>query len=180
LSKKILIVYASGFGTTQEIAMDIGKVLTEIGLDVNVLSVNDVQDVSGYDGVVLGASIRAGNLLPQALEFARKNQEALKKVPFAAFVVCLTMQRETEENRRIVLCWTNPLRDIVEPFDIGLFAGRLILQQFPFPDPLLKELMAQSKSGSLDWDGMRSWAKGLVPVLGGAAQASISRRPGGC
>ena len=178
MSKKILIAYASGFGTTQEIALDIGKVLTELGLDVNVLAVSDVQDLSSYDGVVLGASIRSGNLLPQALDFARKIK---RRSGNSVRRVCRLPDHAERHarNRRIVLCWTNPLRDIVEPFDVGLFAGKLILKEFPFPDPILKELMAQGASEP-DWDKIRSWARGLVPVLSGAEAGRQPGRPEGC
>jgi menaquinone-dependent protoporphyrinogen oxidase len=167
LGKKVLITYASGFGTTQEIAEFIGKVLTEKGIEVALAPASDVTDITAYDGVILGASIRAGNLLPAALNFASKFKYALAKIPVAAFVVCLTMQEDTEENRQIVSCWLNPLRELVTPFDTGYFAGQLVYKQLPFSNQLLAQLMKQPEGDYRDRDKIRAWALGLVPVLTG-------------
>jgi len=168
MSKKILVTYASGFGTTKEIAEYIAKVFTENELDVEVLPAADVRDIAKYNGVVLGASIRAGNLLPQAVDFASRFKHALAKVPIAAFVVCLTMQEDTDENRKIVSCWLNPLREIITPFDTGYFAGQLIYKHLPFSERLLAQLMKQPEGDHRDWDKIRVWAMGLLPVLSGA------------
>jgi menaquinone-dependent protoporphyrinogen oxidase len=165
LNKKTLVAYASGFGTTKEIAEEIGKVLSEHGLDVDVRAVDDVKDLSRYHAIVLGASIRGGSLLPQAMDFLSRHHKALSKIPTAVFVVSLTMQKDTEENRRIVASWLHPLREIVKPIREEYFAGRLALKELPFAEPLLRELISQPEADWRDWDKIRAWARNLVPVL---------------
>jgi menaquinone-dependent protoporphyrinogen oxidase len=169
LARKILVGYASGFGTTKEIAEYVGKVLSEHDLEVELQALAEVKDISKYQGIVFGASIRAGNLLPAAMDFASRFKFALAKVPVAVFVVCLTMQEDTEENRAIVSCWLNPLREIITPFGEGLFAGRLIMKELPFAPGLLAKLIKEPEGDYRDWEKIKEWTEGLVPVLSGAS-----------
>jgi menaquinone-dependent protoporphyrinogen oxidase len=177
LNKKILIAYASGFGTTKEIAEDMGKELRNDGFDVDVQSVTNIKDISNYDGVIIGASIRAGALLSTAVKFADQFWQDLRKVPVALFVVALTMQADTPENRRIVSCWIEPVRDIIEPFNVGLFAGQLVLKELPFAEPLLKQLISQPDCDCRDWDKIHAWTSELVPVLRGNVPPTVAPRP---
>jgi hypothetical protein len=60
--------------------------------------------------------------MPEALTFVKSNREALVQMPVATFVACATMQEDTEENRRTVAAYLDPLRELVEPVEEGLFA----------------------------------------------------------
>ncbi|MFJ7986194.1 hypothetical protein [Streptomyces sp. NPDC096351] len=55
-SKRVLVAYGSEACSTAGIAEEIGKTLRDDGFDAVVLPADTVTDVSGYDGVVLGAT----------------------------------------------------------------------------------------------------------------------------
>ena len=66
---RVLIAYSSVHGSTAEIARAVALTLCRTGFDVDVVPVAEVQDVSGYDSVVLGSAVYGGKWRKDALEF---------------------------------------------------------------------------------------------------------------
>lgn len=163
MSKRILIAYASVSGSTGEIAQTIGQVLTQTGLSVQVLPVEAITTVEGFDAVILGSSIRAGRWLPEAMLFLEEHQIALSHLPVAYFTACLTMVNDTEASRRTVLAYMEPvlqLAPLVKPVAVGLFAGSL--------DPkrqLVIPVAGAPQGDYRDWEAIRNWAQEIRPAL---------------
>ena len=129
---RILVAYASGTGSTGEVAEAIAEVLRQGGADVDVRAVQDVQDVASYGAIVLGSSIRVGRWLPGAVEFLEDFRRELSSIPVAYFTTCLTMVEDTEDSRRIVLGYLEPVLALapeIKPVGLGLFAGSFDPQQ---------------------------------------------------
>lgn len=165
MDQKTLVAYATRTGTTREVAEVVGEVLEDNGVAVDVRNVKDVSDLTSYRAVVLGSAIRAGNLMPEAVEFVKKNQEALGQTPVAYFVVCATMQKDTEENRRQVGAYLDPLRELIEPVQVGLFAGAIDRSKLSFPMRLMLKVMNAEEGDWRDWDAIRAWAVDLATLL---------------
>ncbi|NIN65957.1 MAG: flavodoxin, partial [Anaerolineae bacterium] len=110
MSDKILVAYATKVGSTVEVAEAIAEELRDAGAGVEVHPAKDVKELSPYSAAILGSGIRMGTLLPDATKFVEKYQEALSQVPVAYFVVCMTMKDDTEENRRTVEAYLDPVR----------------------------------------------------------------------
>jgi menaquinone-dependent protoporphyrinogen oxidase len=113
----------------------------------------------------VGSGIRAGQLLPHATKFVQKNREALSQVPVAYFVVCLTMKDDTEENRSTVAAYLDPLREVVEPVEVGLFAGAINPGKLSLPERMIMKAMKISEGDYRDWEAIRAWARALHPKL---------------
>lgn len=171
MKDKILVTYASRFGSTEGVARAIGQTLSEYGLNVHVLSMKDVNDLSLYKAVVAGSAINAGEWLPEAMQFLRKHRIELAKKPFAAFQVCMTLSmRNGEQYRNHVASWLAPVRELVRPVSEGLFAGALDIHKIPsFTDRLkfhFSVLFGVWKEGDhRDWNAIRAWATELKPLL---------------
>ena len=161
MEKRILVAYASGSGSTAEVAEAIANVLQDKDAPVDVLPAGDVEDVSPYSAVVLGSSIRLGRWLPPAIRFLEAHQKALEEVPVAYFTTCLTLMTDTEESRRKVLSYLEPVLELapeVEPVALGLFAGSL--------DPSMQLVVPGGPYGDFrDWEAIRAWAEEIRPVL---------------
>jgi menaquinone-dependent protoporphyrinogen oxidase len=172
MSNRILVTYASRTGTTAEIAEAIGKTLSDEGAQVDVLSMNDVKDLSLYGAVVVGSAIRASKWLPEAVQFMQSHRSVLAGKRFALFTVCITMAMKNAENYRSgVLGWVAPVRAMVKPLSEGLFAGRLDFSKMPFSKDTLLFRIAVAlgifpRGDHRDWNAIRTWAESLKPVLG--------------
>jgi flavodoxin len=110
VSRKILVAYGTRAGSTAEIADAVGKKLVSGGAEVDVMSVKNVQNINGYQAVVLGSAIRAGKVLPEILAFVKEHKSELQKKPVAYFVVGMTLREDTSEKRKTVDAYLDPLR----------------------------------------------------------------------
>lgn len=61
MASTILVTVASKYGSTQEIAAFVGRVLAEHGLNVSVMGIEDVTSLAGIDAVVAGSAVYAGH-----------------------------------------------------------------------------------------------------------------------
>jgi len=171
MSNKILIAYASRAGSTAEIAEAIGKTLSEIGAQVDVMPMNAVKDLSGYRVVVAGSAIRGSKWLPEATQFIRTHQSTLNHKPIAMFTVCITLaMKNAERYRSGVEGWVAPVRAMVKPLDQGFFAGLLDFKKLPVNwDTLMLRLTVAlgifPRGDHRDWNAIHNWAKGLSSTL---------------
>lgn len=168
MSDKILVAYASKCGSTGEVAEAIGEVLCKGGVAADVRLAKGVTDVGSYRAVVTGSAARMGRWLPEAVKFVETHKEALSQMPVAYFTVCLTMADDTEENRREVAAYMDPVREMVQPLDVGLFAGALDYGKLPLPFRLIMKGMKAEEGDFRDWEAIRAWAADLRPALLGA------------
>lgn len=72
-----LVAAASRYGSTDEIAAAIGRVLTERGIQTEVAKIDDVDSLEGYDAVVLGSAVYVGQWLAPAREFVDEHASEL-------------------------------------------------------------------------------------------------------
>ncbi|MEU8233290.1 flavodoxin domain-containing protein [Actinoplanes sp. NPDC048967] len=68
----VLVAYGSTGGSTAEIAGWIAEEFRAAGLDVRLLPADEVDDVAGYDALVLGAAMYAAGWHPDARRFAKR------------------------------------------------------------------------------------------------------------
>ncbi len=171
MNNKILVTYSSRTGWTVSVAEAIGQTLAANGAQVEVLPMRDVKDLSAYRAIVAGSAINGGEWLPEAMQFVRGHQDELRRKPFAAFLVCMTLSmRNGERYRTHVSTWLNPVRALARPISEGLFAGGLDIRKIPsFGDRLkfrLSVMFGVWKEGDhRDWAAIRAWAAQLKPLL---------------
>lgn len=74
---KILIVYATKSGTTEDCAKEIKK---ELNQDVDLINLNSkyVNNINNYDVIIIGTPIYAGNINSKVKSFCTRNIEKLK------------------------------------------------------------------------------------------------------
>jgi menaquinone-dependent protoporphyrinogen oxidase len=168
---KILVTYASRGGSTAGVAEAIGKALAESGAQVDVRPFKDVHDLAPYRAVVAGSAIQGGKWLPEALQFVQMYRKPLAQMPFAAFLVCMTLAIPgADKYRQGVSDWLNPVRTLVKPVSEGLFSGALDISKIPsFSDRIKFRLTVRlgvwSEGDHRDWNAIRAWANTTRPLL---------------
>ena len=173
--KKILVAYASRYSTTGGVAEAIGRTLCDAGFDVDTRLVKHVEDVSPYRAVVLGSAIQRASWLPDAIEFAEKNQEALSRVPVAYFLTCITLYQDTAETRKLARSYMEPVLKAapgIRPVDSGFFAGVLDYGKMNVLVRMVMKSKMQARGvpegDYRNWNAITSWAKGLTVPFGKA------------
>lgn len=163
---RILLTYATQFGTTREVAEVIAKVLREAGATVDIKWVKNVDDLTSYDAVIIGSAIQYDRWMPEARTFVTAHQNALSQLSVAYFFTCLTLSSRSEKAKRQAQGYSNKLYALapqVNPLSIGQFAGVLDYSKlspvFRFFAKGLFAFLGVKEGDYRDWDAIHNWAK---------------------
>jgi menaquinone-dependent protoporphyrinogen oxidase len=170
---KILVTYASRTGSTAEVAAYVADVLRSTGAIVAVEYVTMVREVKGYDAVVIGSAIRMGHWLPEAVEFVKEHCQTLSHIPTAYFLVSGLLRNDTPEMRQRVLSFLDPVRAMLEPISIGLFAGKMDYSKIDGFDRSIAEAVCSADGDWRNWEEIREWAHHLHASLEGDTASII-------
>ncbi|MBN1786344.1 MAG: flavodoxin domain-containing protein, partial [Candidatus Methanofastidiosa archaeon] len=89
----MLIAYGSRYGSTEEIASEIGKVLDAEGYKVDIIDLKGNEkpplELGEYDGYLVGSGIKMGKWTKEAEGFLKDNAKRFRPgSPLAMFVSC--------------------------------------------------------------------------------------------
>jgi menaquinone-dependent protoporphyrinogen oxidase len=150
----ILIAYATKHGSTREVADSLAAALSAHDLDVATLPAPEVDDLSPYDGIVVGGSLYAGRWHPDALDFLKRHRGALETVPVAVFAMGpRTMDPKDVAQSRAQLDHALAKVSGVAPFAVTIFGGVLDPRKLRFP------FNRMPASDARDWNAVHAWAK---------------------
>ncbi len=192
---RILVTYCTNAGSTTEVAACVSEALGADGLEVELRSLEQVEDVSDYHGVVLGAPLILG-WHRKARSFLRRQRSALANMPVALFLTGLRLtdtntsdangipihvdqrminspqgpQRLSfKEKHTTITSYLQPVLKAarqVKPVSIGFFAGKLDYTRLRVLQMLFVMLVIGARPGDKrDWDAIRNWAVGLQPLF---------------
>ena len=163
VEQKIIVCYASGSGSTREVAEFIGKELDSNGVAIEVRKASKVTSLDAYRAVVLGSSVRYGHWLPEANEFLDRFSDLLVDRPVALFMTCLILMEESESARETALTYWDPILEHIpdiEPVGLGLFAGSLAPEFEQLP-----QYRGSPYGDYRDWEAIGAWADEIRPAL---------------
>ena len=86
-TRRVLIGYASRFGSTRDVAIRIGDTVRARGNDVDVRSIDEIFDLDHYDAVVFGSGVYDGSWTTEATDFMRRHADVLSRKPLWLFSV---------------------------------------------------------------------------------------------
>jgi menaquinone-dependent protoporphyrinogen oxidase len=163
----VLVAAGTKHGATGEIADRIGADLAELGLDVDVLALNDVRDVSGYQAVVLGSAIFYGTWMKQARAFVDAHADELAARPtwlFASGPVTGDPPRADDPNaiRRSLV---DKLLAATRAREHTLFAGKLDPSTLTLAEKLPIRMVHAREGDWRDWKAVDEWAATIANQL---------------
>ena len=164
---RVLVAYASKYGSTQGIAEAIGRSLREEGLEADVVRCKDVKDLAPYTAVVLGSAVYVGRWRREAADFLRQAEPQLARVPVWLFSSGPTGEGEAEE---LMHGWHFPsalqnVADRIGPRDVAVFHGALDRSRLnPFDAFIVRNVKAPI-GDFRDLDVVAGWAKGIAAEL---------------
>ena len=166
--KKVLVTYASKYGSTGGVADAIGKELCTKGVNADTVLIKNAGNVGSYQGVVIGGAIYMGKWMSESVDFVKKNRDILRQMPVAYFLVCMTLSQPTEKKRAQVLSYMDPILETVpeiKPVGIGTFAGELDYSNLSWLKKTIMKAKDAPEGDFRDWTAIRTWADDLCSPL---------------
>jgi menaquinone-dependent protoporphyrinogen oxidase len=166
METKILVAYATTYGSTQEIAAVIAETLQKSGSTVELQAMRQVRSLAGFGGVVLGAPLYMFHWHKDALGFMNRHEQALKKLP--AVVFALGPFNDVEDE------WKEVRSEITKelakfpwfaPAAVEVFGGKFDPTKLRFPWNWVPALKNMPASDNRDWAAIRAWAERVGPLL---------------
>lgn len=146
------MIYSSVDGHTLKICNRLLEILLKQNQDIKLFSIEDFQeDISQYDRLILGASIRYGVHNKQVIEFINTNKEQLDSMKTAFFSVNLVArkpEKNTAETNPYVIKFFKKIN--WTPTMVEVFAGMLDYKKYPFWDRIMIQLIMRITKGPTD------------------------------
>jgi len=146
----VLILYSTTDGHTKKICQTLRSVVEQCGHDATLISIDDEsqEDLSQFDKIVVGASIRYGKHNKKIFDFVARNRQLLENKPSAFFsvnVVARKPDKNKPENNPYVKQFLKkvPWR----PNEVAVFAGKIDYQKYRFLDRLTIRLIMYITNG---------------------------------
>jgi menaquinone-dependent protoporphyrinogen oxidase len=173
MTSKVLVAYATKYGSTAEIAARIGDVLRRAGADVTVVAADQVGDVTPYQAVVLGSGVYAGRWLKEATAFLDSSESALAMRPVWLFSSGPTGEGDPVE---ILDGWRFPqaqqaIADRIAPRDVAVFHGKIDVAGLHLGDKLIIKAVKAKGGDFRDWAAIDAWAGKIAEHVGEARPA---------
>lgn len=167
MTEKILVAYASKHGATAAVAAKIAAVLEEAGYDSQLRIVDRVEALDGYDAVVLGSAVYAGQWLREAARFLERNQKALARVPVWLFSSGPTGEGDPAE---LLKGWRfpealQPIADEIGSEDIAVFGGALDWDSLNIAEKMIVKGVKAPLGDFRDWEMVEDWAESIAAML---------------
>lgn len=147
---KTLVLYSSVDGQTLKIINYINEFIEG---EKDLLDIDQDPDINfeQYDKVLIGASVRYGDVRKNVLTFVNKHHLALDKLPHAFFLVCLTARNpekaKVENNTYMQKFIKNSQW---QPKLSAVFAGALLYSKYNWWQTLIIQLIMKITGGSTD------------------------------
>lgn len=149
MRKKIGIIYSSVDGHTKKISEVLLYQLNLQNIKVELFSLEDFnEDVTAFDLLVIGASVRYGEHNKNVRQFVLKNKNKLGKITTAFFSVNLVARKSDKNSPK-----TNPylikfLKKVSwKPDLLAVFAGKLDYSACSFWDRIMIKLIMKFTHG---------------------------------
>ncbi|HSM25166.1 MAG TPA: flavodoxin domain-containing protein [Anaerolineaceae bacterium] len=166
MSKKILVGYATRYGSTEETAKVIAATLQDEGFVVDMLPVKEVKALADYSAIILGAPLFMFHWHKDVLRFLTKNQRILLNLQVAIFALGPTHDPYDEQEWRD--SWSQLNKELenyswLKPVEIELFGGKYDPAYLRFP---LKMMAGKAPATDIrDFDTVKAWAVKLAKKI---------------
>ena len=171
MENKVLVAYASKYGSTAEIAEKVGEVLRQKGLEADVVAANKVKNVGEYKAVVLGSAAYIGSWRKEAVSFVKKYENTLAQKPVWIFSSGPTDEGDPLE---LVNGWMYPKKiqeniARIKPRETKVLHGKLDENKI---SGLQKWMLSNAKvpfGDFRDWESITAWAEKIADEVNQSA-----------
>ncbi len=194
MKHRIAIIYGTTEGQTEKIADHMVDLFRQQGVEATPYNIKELPgdfSPTGYDGLIVGGSVHAGNYPKKIARRAREWAPDLAEMPSAFYSVSLTESHDTEEARREVSELVDTFLEETRwrPALVASFAGALKFSRYGFFKRKLMKNIAERATGEAvdprrdyeytDWTSVDQFVEEFIRHLEGrgAQDLGAERRP---
>jgi menaquinone-dependent protoporphyrinogen oxidase len=173
---RILVGYASRYGSTEQIAERIAADLRRPGFAVDLRPLREVADTKVYDAFVIGSAVYIGAWLKEATDFVDQQRMNLSTRPLWLFSsgplgVVTDDAQASEVRTRAVNAKVAALKDELGAREHHVFYGALERDRLHFGDKLIASMpvFPGSFGDFRNWSEIDAWAAQIADALSTAA-----------
>ncbi|MBU4314129.1 MAG: flavodoxin [Actinobacteria bacterium] len=162
---KVLVAYATSYGSTQEIAEVFSETLRNQGLAVDCEPIRKVRTLERYSAIVLGAPLYMFHWHKDVLRFLSQHRKILAdQLPVAIFAGGPFGQGDGNEWQEVRTKFDLELAKFpwLTPVSIEIVGGKFDPAKLRFPYNLIPALKKMPASDLRDWEAIRAWAGSLA------------------
>jgi len=170
---RVLVTWGSKHGGTEEIGRVIGKALVSKGFDVVTASVDEVEALDAFDGVVVGGALYANRWPANVRRFVQRNFARLRRVP-VWFFSSGPLDHSADRDNIPATGQVSVLAERVGARGHVTFGGRLEADVKGFP----ASAMAKEHSGDYrNFHLIHAWASAIGTALPNARPGRALEHP---
>ncbi|MBI9047265.1 MAG: flavodoxin domain-containing protein [Anaerolineaceae bacterium] len=157
--EKILVAYASKYGSTKDIADKVRDGLERKGHKVDIFSVENVKDISQYQVVILGSAVYIGQWRKEAARFLKKYSQELSNKKTWLFSTGPTGEGNPVE---LMNGWDfpeglKPVAEKISPRDIQVFHGFIDETRLNWLHKGMIKKVKAAIGDFRDWEAINTW-----------------------
>lgn len=168
MENKILIAYASSYGSTEEIARVIFGQVTEHGQLAAIKQLRDVRSLDDYSAVIIGAPIYMFHWHKEAKQFlARFKNEISSGKPVAVFAGGPFGEGTDSQWKEIKTRFDQEMNQYpwFKPVSTLMVGGRFDPAKLRFPYSLIPALRQMPASDVRNWNEIHAWAAEVTRIF---------------
>ena len=169
---KVLLAYASKYGSTKAIAERIASKIRETGVTIDAVPAKQVDDASGYDAYIVGSALYILDWMKEAKEFVERNRTLLVSKPLWLFssgpISPGTTDMQGRDSR--TTCAKKEVFALTEELharEHHIFWGALDKKKLRIPERLIASMPAfpGTEGDFRDWNEIEAWAMTIAAAL---------------
>ncbi len=162
---RVLIAYATKYGTTKKIAEEIQDVLEEKGIESDLINVMETGKIDAYDAVILGSPVYMGKMLVEAREFCQHYRKNAGDIWLAIFVNGIACCTPGSAGTSPMIAAINEMHEYVRPAMKTAFAGAFSFTDLTDADAQITSMVHPPIGDFRDHEAIRVWAQDLASAI---------------
>jgi menaquinone-dependent protoporphyrinogen oxidase len=169
MENKVLITYATKYGSTKEIAEKIQEIFRLAGITADLAPVKNVKNLDDYRAVIIGSAMYMGMWRREATNFIKKFEPALSRKAVWVFSTGPSGKGDPADLLKgiIVPRGTKIILDRIRPRDIVVFHGNLDPAKMSGMENWIVKRVGGVTGDFRDWNMITDWAKKVAGELKG-------------
>lgn len=160
---RVLIGWASRAGAARDVAEAVASELRRAGHDVVVASLKESPSAGGFDLVVLGSGVQAGQWYPEATAWISAHRTELTGARVAVFNVCLNAANPSKRHES--LGYNKAVVGKLSPVAQESFGGRYVPETVSWFKRQFLRTLQKPPQDHVDEHVVRAWGRTLAGIL---------------